>query len=1667
MGAQPGKEARPASAQGGIVATGGPGAPLPPTPGWPAGTELSGSAGPLKSRKNAGGRVGAGPSGTRYPGGSGGSASLRSGPPAGPGSGYGGLMPGPEDGSVGLSPLPLMSQRHAPATPGMLKHRPLPEIPPDEMSVRDSGSAGGGYSLDGSMRWTSRENLLISATDEDPQLFVALYDFQSGGENQLSLKKGEQIRILGHNKSGEWCEAHSASGCVGWVPTNYVTPVNSLEKHSWYHGPISRNAAEYLLSSGINGSFLVRESESSPGQRSISLRYEGRVYHYRIQQSEDAAFFVTAESRFRTLAELVHHHSMHADGLITQLLYPAPKRDKPALFAFSPETDEWEMDRTDIVMKHKLGGGQYGDVYEAVWKRYNVTIAVKTLREDTMKLSDFLEEAAIMKEMKHPNLVQLLGVCTREPPFYIVTEFMSRGNLLDYLRNANRLEVTEVVLMYMATQIAAAMSYLESRNFIHRDLAARNCLVGENHVVKVADFGLARLIRDDTYTAHPGAKFPIKWTAPEGLAYNKFTTKSDVWAFGILLWEIATYGMSPYPGVELTDVYQLLESGYRMECPPGCPSRVYELMHKCWNWEPDHRPTFLDIHYSMENMFQESSITDEVERQLVHGGGSGLSGGMSTPQLPNKKARTGSSSSAKQSIPDFEMPLPAGSPRTGSAHAMEPEAPMSSTPMLSTFGGGSSLQRGPPPTKNSTVNSSQTNEPLMSSQGILSTKSTVVQLRRNTNKKGRQAPTPPRRTSSFRDSTFTDGDPEGSDMDPNGYHRDLSTLASQEYDESEEDQLEAQNQMGVSTFAPRVSNNPPQQQQQQQQQQQHQQFRRANNRSLESYRQHQERSRAKPSSHSSSKPQSPKDNSSSSGSPRSLAHHQRNRKDIQVGALDEHNLKRAVHRYGTLPKGARIGAYLESLRQSGMTPEPVVEQGVESDSVLENRSLIDGGDNSLERIAHNAQMLRSNSSHGGFSSANRASPNPRPSGSIGPRRPGDSTSPLRGATAEGLDSLYHPGEVASPPDGRERPRPSPRSKRKDSNKENLPDKFEKGVISSESESEMIPPPTKSSISPISEARTWESPIVGSLSSSGSAAFESEGRMNRSTFKPHPGDNPEHMKSLKGALGLKLADELRTAHDNKPKMQNGQKKASSSRPASKGEPNTLLNNPENGSHHPATQLVSELSESLRSRAKSPIPPERKSHKVSNNPHTQSSSAEKPGSASSSSLPTQTQTGFGVGSAPSPSPPPPPAHEIDFKANLRKVKRGEDPNRKEAVSKTDSHEVDFKSNLKKAKPTELAPTPTAEDSAAKGIVDFKARLKKANTSHEAKAPNALDHASPESDPMDLKARLRKVSGPKTAPPSHSSVGCTSATPPAPNKSDEMASLKEAPEDDPEPHDDPTNEDKRKSTGSISSLRKMWESSEQSSGRKKSSPTNESHNPAGSPTSADGNEKTTVKFEKRVWPPVPSTETEKPMVPVKPTMKPTLAPPTTKPPKEPGVKPPPKPAAKPTLCNNIYAAPSTVTRPKPSVAHKPVVLGRNATAAATSTGSSTSGAAASATLPSSSGAQMGGSSNSGLGSDRESLLELSVTLGGKLSTAKRDSPLTSSTLKQLNTQVGTFHSSCANYLDQVPATGRFRYRSLLNKLEEQSRELQDLQASGTNTQIVNDIQTTVRDLVTVIQR
>ena len=155
----------------------------------------------------------------------------------------------------------------------------------------------------------------------------------------------------------------------------------------------------------------------------------------------------------------------------------------------------------------------------------------------------------------------------------------------------------------MSAQVASGMAYLEAQNYIHRDLAARNILVGENLSCKVADFGLARVIQDDEYQAREGAKFPIKWTAPEAALYNKFTTKSDVWSFGVLLSEFITYGRIPYPGMNNAEVLAQVERGYRMPQPANCPSELYEIMLECWKDDAQSRPTFDSLQWRLEDFF--------------------------------------------------------------------------------------------------------------------------------------------------------------------------------------------------------------------------------------------------------------------------------------------------------------------------------------------------------------------------------------------------------------------------------------------------------------------------------------------------------------------------------------------------------------------------------------------------------------------------------------------------------------------------------------------------------------------------------------------------------------------------------------------------------------------------------------------------------------------------------------------------------------------------------------------------------------------------------------------------------------------------------------------------------------------------------------------------------
>ena len=354
------------------------------------------------------------------------------------------------------------------------------------------------------------------------------------------------------------------------------------------------------------GSYLVRDSETTPGDFSLSIRDRDRVRHYRIKRLENGTFFVTRRVTFETIQDLVTYYTTQSDGLCVNLVQPCLLSEKPQTAGLSRQAnEEWEIDRRQIRLVRRLGAGQFGEVWEGLWNN-TTSVAVKTLKPGTMSPQEFLQEAALMKKLRHQKLIQLYAVCTKEEPIYIVTELMKHGSLLEYLRGEGRsLKLPQ--LIDMSAQVASGMAYLEEQNYIHRDLAARNILVGDHMICKVADFGLARVIDEDIYEAHTGAKFPIKWTAPEAALYNRFTIKSDVWSFGIVIYEIITYGRFPYPGMTNAQVLEALQQGYRMPRPMGCPDKLYDVMLDCWKEEPASRPTFETLQWQLEEFF----TTDE------------------------------------------------------------------------------------------------------------------------------------------------------------------------------------------------------------------------------------------------------------------------------------------------------------------------------------------------------------------------------------------------------------------------------------------------------------------------------------------------------------------------------------------------------------------------------------------------------------------------------------------------------------------------------------------------------------------------------------------------------------------------------------------------------------------------------------------------------------------------------------------------------------------------------------------------------------------------------------------------------------------------------------------------------------------------------------------------
>uniref|UniRef100_A0A8C2H8G5 Tyrosine-protein kinase n=1 Tax=Cyprinus carpio TaxID=7962 RepID=A0A8C2H8G5_CYPCA len=354
-----------------------------------------------------------------------------------------------------------------------------------------------------------------------------------------------------------------------------------LSEQEWYHGAIPRTEAQELLKQ--QGDFLVRESHGKPGEYVLSVFSDGQRRHFIIQFADNQYRF--EGTGFPTIPQLIEHHYT-TKQVITK---------KSGVVLLNPVIKKWILNHEDVILGELLGKGNFGEVFRGTL-RDKTLVAVKTCKEDLpqdLKIK-FLSEARILKQYDHPNIVKLIGVCTQRQPIYIVMELVPGGDFLSFLRKKKE-DLKTKQLVKFALDAAAGMAYLELKNCIHRDLAARNCLVGENNVLKISDFGMSRQEDNGIYSSSGLKQIPIKWTAPEALNYGRYSSESDVWSYGILLWETFSLGVCPYPGMTNQQAREQVEKGYRMSCPQKCPDEVYRIMQRCWEYKPENRPKFVDI----------------------------------------------------------------------------------------------------------------------------------------------------------------------------------------------------------------------------------------------------------------------------------------------------------------------------------------------------------------------------------------------------------------------------------------------------------------------------------------------------------------------------------------------------------------------------------------------------------------------------------------------------------------------------------------------------------------------------------------------------------------------------------------------------------------------------------------------------------------------------------------------------------------------------------------------------------------------------------------------------------------------------------------------------------------------------------------------------------------
>ncbi|XP_058474653.1 focal adhesion kinase 1-like isoform X7 [Solea solea] len=310
-----------------------------------------------------------------------------------------------------------------------------------------------------------------------------------------------------------------------------------------------------------------------------------------------------------------------------------------------PSTRDYEIQRDRIELGRCIGEGQFGDVHQGVYNSPDkpaLPVAIKTCKNCTSDSvrEKFLQEALTMRQFDHPHIVKLIGVIT-ENPVWIIMELCTLGELRSFLQ-VRKYNLDLATLILFAYQLSTALAYLESKRFVHRDIAARNVLVSSVDCVMLGDFGLSRYMEDSSYYKASKGKLPIKWMAPESINFRRFTSASDVWMFGVCMWEILMFGIKPFQGVKNNDVIGRIENGERLAMPPQCPPTLYSLMTKCWSYDPSKRPRFTELKTQLstileeEKLQQEERLRMEMRRQVTVSWDSGGS-----DEAPPKPSRPG------------------------------------------------------------------------------------------------------------------------------------------------------------------------------------------------------------------------------------------------------------------------------------------------------------------------------------------------------------------------------------------------------------------------------------------------------------------------------------------------------------------------------------------------------------------------------------------------------------------------------------------------------------------------------------------------------------------------------------------------------------------------------------------------------------------------------------------------------------------------------------------------------------------------------------------------------------------------------------------------------------------------------------------------------------------